>query len=98
MIFKFLKWFLYLILVLIIFALLPSSILDKIKHFFYWENIVNILKGGWYNLIDFLQSVTGIDFYRIWVKLKDWINIHLFWQTIRDFFINFFNKIIEFFQ
>jgi len=100
MIFKILKWIFYLVLILIIFALLPKNILAKIKQVFNWEVLLNTLKTGWYNFIDFIKNATGVDFGQIPIKLKEkfGFDLILFWTTIKNFLANLFEKLANIFK
>jgi hypothetical protein len=100
MIFRILKWIFYLVLILIIFALLPKNILAKIKQVFNWEVLLNTLKTGWHNLIEFIKSAIGIDFSQIPIKLKEkfGIDLVLFWTTIKNFLANLFEKLANIFK
>jgi len=100
MIRKIIKWAFYLIIILIIFALLPKNILNKIKQVINWDVFLNTIKTGWHNLTDFIKSATGIDFNQIPIKLKEklGIDIILFWATIKKFLANLFEKLAQIFK
>jgi len=100
MIGKILKLTFYLIIILIIFALLPSGFLEKLKKFFNWDVFLKTLKTGWGKLINFLEQSTGIQFNQIPVKLKEkfGIDIILFWTTIKNFLANLFEKLTNLFK
>jgi hypothetical protein len=100
MIRKILKWAFYLIILLIIFALLPSEFLVKLKQFFNWDVFLKTLKTGWEKLINFLENATGIQFNQIPIKLKEkfGIDIILFWTTIKNFLANLFEKLAKIFK
>jgi hypothetical protein len=100
MIRKILKWAFYLIILLIVFALLPSGFLEKLKQFFNWDVFLKTLKTGWEKLINFLEQATGIQFNQIPIKLKEkfGIDIILFWTTIKNFLANLFEKLANLFK
>lgn len=100
MILRILKLSFYLILILIFFALLPKSILDKLKHFLNWETLLKTIKIGWSNLLDFIQNATGIDFRQISVKLKEkfGIDLILFWSGVKKFLANIFQNLANIFK
>jgi hypothetical protein len=100
MIRKILKWSFYLIILLIVFALLPSGFLEKLKKFFNWDIFLKTLKSGWDRLINFLEETTGIQFSQIPIKLKEkfGIDIILFWTTIKNFLANLFIKLANLFK
>jgi len=100
MISKILRWTFYLIILLIVFALLPSGVLEKLKQFFNWDIFLKTLKTGWGKFVDFLQQTTGIQFNQIPVKLKEkfGIDIILFWTTIKNFLANFLGKLANLFK
>jgi hypothetical protein len=97
---KILKWTFYLIILLIVFALLPSGFLEKVKKFFNWDVFLRTLKTGWEKLINFIQEATGIQFKQIPIKLKEklGIDIILFWTTIKNFLANLFEKLANLFK
>jgi len=100
MIGKILKWTFYFVIILIVFALLPKNFLEKLKQFIDWDIFLKTIKTGWNNLIDFLEKATGIQFEQIPVKLKEkfGIDIILFWQTIKNFLANIFEKLANIFR
>jgi len=100
MIRKILKWIFYLIVILIVFALLPSGFLGKMKQFVNWDVFLKTLKTGWDKLINFLKEATGIQFDKIPIKLKEkfGIDIVLFWTTIKNFLANLFGKLANIFK
>ena len=100
MIRKILKWTFYFVIILIVFALLPKNFLEKLKQFIDWDIFLKTIKTGWNNLIDFLEKATGIQFEQIPVKLKEkfGIDIILFWQTIKNFLANIFEKLANIFR
>lgn len=100
MIKKIFKWIFYLIVILIIFATLPKSFLDKIKQFINWDVFFNTFKIGWRNFVNFIEEATGIDFGQIPLKLKSTfgIDIVLFWSTIKNFLASTFEKLANIFK
>lgn len=100
MIGELIKWVLRTIIVLIIFAILPKGILDKIKQFFNWEIFIHTLKLGFSNLLNFIKETTGIDFSQIPLKLKMVFGIDLIsiWSAIKNFLADFFQKLANFFK
>lgn len=89
----------YLIIILLIFAVLPKSLLDKIKQFFNWNVFVNTLKIGWQNLLNFLKEI-GVDFEKINEKIKVLFgfDFNVFWLTLKEFLANFFLKLANIFK
>ncbi len=98
--FKIIKWSFYIILILIIFAVLPKGVLDKIKQYFNWEIFLNTLKKGFQNLLNFIKETTGLDFSKIFEKLKNTFGIDLIalWSGIKNFFYNLFLKLANIFK
>lgn len=97
---RIIKFGVYLIIILIIFAVLPKSILDNIKKFFNWEVFLRTLKTGFNNLIKFIQETTGIDFNQILPSLKKTFGIDLvaIWTAIKNFLANFFSNLASMFR
>jgi len=100
MIGKILKWTFYFVIILIVFAILPKNFLEKLKQFINWDIFLKNIKTGWNNLIDFIEKATGIQFEQIPIKLKEkfGIDIILFWQTIKNFLANIFEKLANIFR
>ncbi len=94
------KWAIRAIIILIIFAILPKGILEKLKQFFNWEIFLSTLKLGFYNVLNFLKEVTGIDFFQIPLKLKISFGIDLIslWLALKEFLANLFQKLADFFK
>lgn len=82
MIGEIIKYAIYLIIILIIFAFLPDGVLNKLKTFFNWDNFLNTLKTGLDRFLNFLQEITGIDFSNI-----------SFLEKIKILLSNFFEKL-----
>lgn len=61
----------YIVIILLIFAFLPEKVLDSLKKFLSWENLVNYLKLGFNRLVNFLKDILPIDFNKIYDKLKN---------------------------
>ncbi len=94
------KWTFWLIIILIIFAILPKEILDKLKQFFNWDVFFNTLKIGFNNLMRFLKEALGIDFNQFLLKLKTTFGIDLIalWSAIKILLSNLFEKLANFFK
>ncbi len=94
------KWTFWLIIILIVFAILPKEILDKLKQFFNWDVFFNTLKTGFNNLMKFLKEAWGIDFGQFFLKLKTTFGIDLvaFWSAIKILLSNLFEKLANFFK
>ncbi len=97
---KIIKIIFWIIIILLIFALIPKDILNKIKPFFDWEKFVNTLKTGWQNLLNFIKEVTGIDFSSLPQKIKDVLGIDIIklWQAIKNFLASIFEKLANLFR
>lgn len=97
---KIIKLGIYFIIILIIFAVLPKGVLDKIKKFFNWEIFWKTLKTGFHNLTNFIKEATGIDFSQILPSLKKTFGIDLvaIWTIIKNFLANFFSRLALMFQ
>lgn len=104
MIGRLLKLFFYFLIILIIFAFLPESILNKLKNFLNWEVFLNTLKSGFFKFLLFTKEVTGIDFLKIFQKFTQslesslGINFEALIKQIKDFLANFFQKLSDFFR
>jgi hypothetical protein len=100
MISKLIKWGFYFIVILIIFALLPKSSLEKLKTFFNWDVFLNTLKKGFNNLVNFLKEIIKVDFNQILSRLKIIFGIDLIalWSAIKNFLANFFLKLANIFK
>lgn len=94
------KLAIYFIIILIIFAVLPKSFLDKIKKFFNWEVFWRTLKTGFNNLMNFIKEATGLDFSQILPSLKKTFGIDLvaIWTTIKNFLANLFSRLASIFR
>lgn len=90
----------YFIIILIIFAVLPKSFLDKIKKFFNWEVFLQTLKKGFHNLMNFIKETTGLDFGQILPSFKKTFGIDLvaIWTAIKNFLANFFSRLASIFR
>lgn len=97
---SFIKLIIYLIIILIIFAILPKSFLDKLKKFFNWEIFWQTLKKGFNNLLNFIKETTGLDFSQVLPSLKKAFGIDLvaIWLAIKNFLANFFNRLASIFK
>lgn len=95
MISKLIKIVFWLIIILIIFAFLPKSVLSKLKSYFNWDIFLKTLKAGFDNLINFLREALGINFEQIFYKLKSALGIDLLavWSDGKKFLANFFQKL-----
>ncbi|MCS7200654.1 MAG: hypothetical protein NZ822_00675 [Patescibacteria group bacterium] len=97
---SFFKIVIYIIIILIIFAILPKSFLDKIKKYFNWEIFWQTLKKGFDNLMNFIKEATGLDFSKIPASIKQafGIDIIAIWSDIKNFLANFFMRLASFFR
>ncbi|GIW65155.1 MAG: hypothetical protein KatS3mg093_134 [Candidatus Parcubacteria bacterium] len=90
----------YFIIILIIFAIIPKSFLDKIKKFFNWEIFWQTLKTGFNNFINFIKEATGLDFSKVPESLKKTFGLDIIaiWSSIKNFLANFFMKLSSIFR
>lgn len=65
MIIKTIKLIILFVMILIIFAFLPTNLLEKLKNYLDWSKFINILKIGFDNLINFLKEVIDINLNKI---------------------------------
>lgn len=94
MIGKLIKWTFYIVVILLIFAILPKSILDKIKTFLNWDVFLKTLKIGFQNFLNFLKEI-GIDFGQINEKIKNFSGLDLLglWLKIKNFLADLLLKL-----
>jgi len=92
--------FLFFIIVIIIFAVVPKSFWDKIKPYFNWEVLLNTLKTGWIKFVDFLEGVFGFKFSDIDDYIKNSIGIDFgrIFLNIKLFLGKFFEKLANIFK
>jgi uncharacterized protein YggT (Ycf19 family) len=97
---KILKIIFWILIILIIFAIVPESFWNKIKPYFNIEKLVQTIKAGFRNLIQFLQDVTGIDFSTLPEKIKEVLGIDLIkiWSAIKNFLATIFEKLARIFR
>jgi hypothetical protein len=95
MIGRIIKYSIYIVIILLIFAFLPEEILNKLKLFFNWDVFLNTLKKGFNKLVNFLEENIGIDFDQIFIKIKEalGIDIPLLFKTIKNTLANFFQNL-----
>lgn len=65
MIIKTIKLIILFVMILIIFAFLPTNLLEKLKNYLDWSKFIKILKIGFANLINFLKEVIDINLNKI---------------------------------
>lgn len=100
MIFKLIRFFVIIILILFIFAILPQGFWDWLKPYFNKDVFLNTLKLGWIKFNLFLKEVFNIDLSQIPEIIKKIFGIDILqiWIKIKDFLANLFYEIYKFFS
>lgn len=75
---KILKYLIYFTIIVIIFAFLPESFLNKLKNFFNWENFSKIFITGLYRFLNFIKEITGLDLIPLLNKIIDFFNNYIY--------------------
>ncbi len=100
MIERLIKWLIYFVIILVIFAILPKNVLENLKKFFNWEIFLKTLKTGFNNFINFLKEILNVDLNQILSKIKTIFGIDLIaiWLAVKKFLANFFLKLANIFR
>jgi len=95
-----LKLFIYFILILLLFAIIPETFWQWLKPYFNWEILLTTIKKGWENFIKFIQESSGINFNEFFVIIKKYIGIDILSiiNSTKNILANFFLKISNFFS
>ncbi|MCL4358289.1 MAG: hypothetical protein M1505_01455 [Patescibacteria group bacterium] len=85
----------YFFIILVIFAIVPTSFWNWLKPYFNWQNLIKTFSLGWQKLATFIKGATGIDFSGFGPKIKTLtgIDFSLAFEKIRLFLSNIFTRL-----
>lgn len=95
--FKLIRLFIYFIIILIIFALLPDKFWQWLKPYFNWEVFLKTIKLGWQKFWQFIQEITGINFIDFFDKIKKYFGLDILniFKSLKEYSANILEKIAQ---
>lgn len=94
------KVFIYFLIILFLFAIIPEKFWQWLKPYFNWEVLLKTIKKGWENFFRFIKESTGINFDNFFITIKEYTGIDFY--KISEFFknliANFFLKLYNLFK
>jgi hypothetical protein len=96
--FRLFRLIVWIVIILIIFAIIPSSFWDKLRPFINLEKFIKAIKLGFEKLAHLFKEATGIDLLNIGNRIKEFLGIDLdsVWQGFKNTLNQLWQKISEF--
>ncbi|GIW65776.1 MAG: hypothetical protein KatS3mg094_295 [Candidatus Parcubacteria bacterium] len=84
------RLFIYFIIILIVFAILPDSFWQWLNPYFNWEVFLRTLSKGWQKFWQFIQETTGLNFNDFFDKIKNYFGLDIvnIFRSIKEFIAN----------
>lgn len=96
----FFKIFIWFVVIIFIFAILPDSFWNWLKPYFNIDTFLSFFKKGLMKFFNFIKESTGLDFSKIDDNIKNHLglDIKLIFLKIRGFLANILERLVKFFK